>query len=228
MVYDECLVVRCSSQILFFKLVLDDFTREAEWVRYHTIDQGGFIYYIKGNARIQITTDTEIFFYLIDRGTLEPSLENVMFNFMNCSQMMFGRKVKYCITYKTNQKSFDIHRRKFEHDFRNTVVNKDLDGSRGLPIDSMNAFLVSKIDKIFFYDTDSFNEMEDCMIQVPLLAKGEDEREPNEIISMQISSNENLLGVITGKNLIMKEQKANQLFLFKRLKNADPTKMDKF
>lgn len=66
------------------------------------------------------------------------------------------------------------------------------------------------------------------MIQVPLLAKGEDEREPNEIISMQISSNENLLGVITGKNLIMKEQKANQLFLFKRQKNADPTKMDKF
>ena len=60
--------------------------------------------------------------------------------------------------------------------------------------------------------------MEECMIQVPLLAKGEDEREPNEIIYMQISSNENLLGVITGKNLIMKEQKANQLFLFKRQK----------
>lgn len=228
LVYEDALVVRCSSQILFFKLVLDEFTGNCNWVRYYTIDQGGFIYYIKGNARIQITTDTEIFFYKIDQSTLEPALENTMFNFMNCSQMMFGRKVKYCITYKTNQKSFDIHRRKFEHDFRNTVVNKDLDGSRGLPIDSMNAFLVSKIDKIFFYDTDSFNEMEDCMIQVPLLAKGEDEREPNEIISMQISSNENLLGVITGKNLIMKEQKANQLFLFKRLKNADPTKMDKF
>jgi len=45
---------------------------------------------------------------------------------------------------------------------------------------------------------------------------------------MQISTNENLLGVITGKNLIMKEQKPNQLFLFKRQKNADPTKMDKF
>jgi hypothetical protein len=26
----------------------------------------------------------------------------------------------------------------------------------------------------------------------------------------------------------MKEQKPNQLFLFKRIKNADPTKMDKF
>ena len=141
---------------------------------------------------------------------------------------MFGKKVKYGITYKTNQKSFDVHRRKFEHDFRVNVVEQDLDGSRGLPIDSMNAFLVSKIDTIYFYDIDSFSEIIDCKIKVQLLKKGADEREPNEIITMQISSNEQLLGVITGKNLVMKEQKPNQLFLFKRIKNADPSKMDTF
>ena len=33
---------------------------------------------------------------------------------------------------------------------------------------------------------------------------------------MQISPCENFLAVISGKNLIMKEQKANQLFVFKR------------
>ena len=66
-----------------------------------------------------------------------------MSNFMNCSQMMFGSKVKYGITYKTNNRSIDIHRRKYEHDLRLNVVEKDLDGSRGLPIESMNAFLVS-------------------------------------------------------------------------------------
>ena len=121
LVYEEALVVRCSSQILFFKLELDKFTEECEWVNYHTIDEGGFIYYIKGNSRLQITTDTEIFFYQIDKESLEPKLENTMNNFMNCSQMCFGIKVKYGITYKTNQKSFDIHRRKFEHDFRVNV-----------------------------------------------------------------------------------------------------------
>ena len=157
-----------------------------------------------------------------------PTLENVMYNFMNCSQMMFGKMVKYCITYKTNQKSFDIHRRKFVHDFRVNVVPADLDGSRGLPIETMNAFLVSMVDVIKFYDIDTFEEIKACEIKIPLLKKGEDEREPNEIISMQISSNEQYLGVISGKNLIMKEQKPNQLFLFKRLKNPDPTKMDKF
>lgn len=91
-----------------------------------------------------------------------PELENVMQNFMNCSQMMFGSKVKYGITYKTNNKSIDIHRRKYEHDFRLNVIEDDLDGSRGLPIDSMNAFLVSKIDTVKFYSIDTFREIEEC------------------------------------------------------------------
>lgn len=37
-----------------------------------------------------------------------------------------------------------------------------------------------------------------------------------------------MLAVISGKNLIMNEQKPNQLFIFKRIKNLDPMKMDKF
>jgi hypothetical protein len=84
---------------------------------------------------------------------------------------MFGKKVLYGITYKTNQKSFDIHRRKFEHDFRVNVVENDLDGSIGLSIESMNAFLVSKVDQICFYDIDTFNEIKSCHIQVALLEK---------------------------------------------------------
>lgn len=39
---------------------------------------------------------------MIDLETFEPKLDNVMYNFMGCSQMMFGSKVKYGITYKTN------------------------------------------------------------------------------------------------------------------------------
>ena len=104
------------------------------------------MYFIKGNKRILITTDTKIFFYLIDPVTFIPALENCMYNFMNCSQMMFGSKVKYCVTFKTNQKSFDIYRRKYEHQFRANVVKDNFDGSRALQIESINAFVVSKID----------------------------------------------------------------------------------
>lgn len=124
---------------------------------------------------------------------------------MNCSQMMFGSKVKYGITYKTNNKSIDIHRRKYEHDFRLNVIEDDLDGSRGLPVDSMNAFLVSKIDTVKFYSIDSFREIEECQIKIDLDKAGSNEREKNEIITMQISACQKMLAIISGKNLIMNE-----------------------
>jgi hypothetical protein len=79
----------------------------------------------------------------------------------------------------------------------------DLDGSRGLPIESMNAFLVSQIDTIKFFEVDNFCELIECEIKVPLLKSFE--RERNEIISMQIDPTENFLAVISGKNLVMGE-----------------------
>jgi len=36
------------------------------WEQYHFIKVRGFIYFIKGNVRIQITTAKLIYFYLID------------------------------------------------------------------------------------------------------------------------------------------------------------------
>ena len=95
--------------------------------------------------------------------TYEPNLENVMFNYMNCNQMMFGSKVRYCITYKTNQLSFDIYRRKYEHGFKVNVSDQDnLDNCKALPIESMNCILVSKLEKIKFYDFDSYKEIPEC------------------------------------------------------------------
>ena len=81
----QALVARCSSSVLFFKLETDIFTHEKSWVNYHTIDSCGFVYWIKGNKRIQVTTNEKIYFYLIDPITYMPELENVMFNFMNCT-----------------------------------------------------------------------------------------------------------------------------------------------
>ena len=102
LLFDEALCVRSSLKILFFRQVWDHDIEQSRWVIYHKIKIRGFIYFIKGNVRIQIVSDNLIYFYLVDPITLIPTLENVMFNFMNCSQMMFGKKVKYCITYKTN------------------------------------------------------------------------------------------------------------------------------
>ena len=105
-----------------------------------------------------------------------------MNNFMNCSLMMFGAKGKYGITYKTNEGNFDVYRRKYIHDYKVAVVDGNMDGSRGLPIESMNAFLISQVNIIKFYDVDTFKEIKESMITIPLLESTS--REPNEIISM--------------------------------------------
>ena len=140
--------------------------------------------------------------------------------------MMFGSKVKYGITYKTNQKSFDIYRRKFEHDFKVNVVKQNLDGCKGLPFETMNAFIVSKVNLIKFYDIDTYVEMKNSMITIPLLES--QTREPNEIIGLAKDVNENYLAIISGKNLIMDQQKPNQLFIFKRIRDTNTTEPDKF
>jgi hypothetical protein len=99
LLYDQALIVRSSSSILFFKIN----SETGQWENYHTLKKmRGDIFFIKGNVRIQITTDEKIYFFKINKETLMPELENVMFNFMNCSQMMFGSLVRYCITFKTN------------------------------------------------------------------------------------------------------------------------------
>ena len=67
----------------------------------------------------------------------------------------------------------------------------------------MNAFMVSKIDIIRFFDIDTYEELKECQINIPLMKSSE--REPNEIIGLNVSKNQELIGVVSGKNLIMNE-----------------------
>jgi hypothetical protein len=83
--------------------------------------------------------------------------------------MMFGSKVRYGITFKTNQRSFDIYRRKYEHDFCANILEENLDRSKAIPIETMNAFMISKIDIIRFFDVDTYEELKECQINIPLL-----------------------------------------------------------
>lgn len=115
LLFDKALIVRSSSSIMFFKIDAET----NQWVNYHTLPKmRGDIFFIKGNIRFQITTDEKIYFYRINKETLMPEKENVMYNFMNCSQMMFGSLVRYCITFKTNQPNFSIWVRKAWHNFK--------------------------------------------------------------------------------------------------------------
>lgn len=74
---------------------------------------------------------------------MRPVLENVMFNFMDCTQMLFGSRVRYCITFKLNQKSFEVYKRKYVHDLKANVVKENLEGCKALAIPGLNLLLVS-------------------------------------------------------------------------------------
>ena len=72
-------MVRSSSSILFFKINEEN----GFWEQYEELkDMRGNIYFIRGNIRIQVCTDEYVYFYMIDKETFMPTLENVMYNNM--------------------------------------------------------------------------------------------------------------------------------------------------
>ena len=85
MIENQCLIVQSSGKIQFFLEVIDPMTRQFKWVRYKLIKIRGSIYYIKDTDRFQVTTSSYVYFYTINLETFEPTLENVMNNFMGCS-----------------------------------------------------------------------------------------------------------------------------------------------
>lgn len=103
MIYNKILIIHSSDQVTFYKETeMKELSgqKKIEWKQYYSLDFGGFIYFIKGDNIMQITTPMHIYFYEIDQKTLIPSLLNSMYNFMDCQVMMFGSASSCCITYK--------------------------------------------------------------------------------------------------------------------------------
>jgi hypothetical protein len=69
----------------------------------------------------------------------------------------------------------------------------------------MDAFLCSKVDKVVMYDSNTFQSFG----ELPITLLKTETREPNQVIAMQTCQNEQYLAIISGKNLIMNEQKIN-------------------
>ena len=161
LIYNKALVVRTSDSIMFFRQVYDNEKRNFFWKSYHQIDIQGTIYFINGNQRIQITSREKIYVYKIDYHSLEPELENVMFNFMECDQMIFGSQRRFCITYKKNEPNFEVRTRKYNNNFKIKIDPDNYEASKGLSIQSEKAFIVSKKNQIFVYDSNGFQRIKD-------------------------------------------------------------------
>ena len=66
-----------------------------------------------------------------------------MFNFLKCSQLMFGSRVLFGIAYKENQAGFQIFSRKYYHNFKVQISKENMIGSKGCTLSSMNAFIIT-------------------------------------------------------------------------------------
>lgn len=127
--------------------------------------------------------------------------------------MLFGKKVHYCLTYKINMPTFEIYSPRRSHGFRIQHTSEDLEGAEGLELDLYNVFIIFKKNQIRVYDSSTL-EITDRM-EVELMKT--ESREPNEIIGMTKSPNQEFIALITGKNLIKLEKDTNQLFIFRVL-----------
>ena len=126
----------------------------------------GQIYFIRGNIRIQVVTDSIIYFYKIVKTFEEnskeekyywrPELENSMNNDMNCSMMMFGKAVRYGITYKSSEPGFRIYTRKQFHNFKVTIDAQNYEGSHGVNLTSKGQYVIARKNVFTVFNSETF------------------------------------------------------------------------
>ena len=86
-----------------------------------------------------------------------------------------------------------------------------MEGGIGLDLPSINSFIVARLGQVRFFDNETFKVREDVSLPIKLLPA--EAREPNQVIKLVKSHDEELIAVISGRLLVMNEQQINQLFL---------------
>ena len=95
-----------------------------------------------------------------------PSLCHLMNNFMDCAIMMYGSAGRYCVTYKTSERSYNIYKRKYIHDFKIKVIEENFEASKSLFLKATNQFLVCMKNHVRFYDAKEYTEMKDYNLTI--------------------------------------------------------------
>ena len=110
------------------------------------------------------------------------------------------------------------------HNLRVCINNENFEGSKTLEFPQSNLVLISMKDKVITYDNETYAKVGN----IPITLLISETREPNEVIGMQKSTDENWLAIISEKNLVMDEQKQNQLFIYKKKKSTNLFEYDEF
>ncbi len=85
-----------------------------------------------------------------------PNLDNTMGNFMECSQMMFGATLRYCITYKSGQPDFTIYTRNCIHNFQALLANSNYEGSIACNLGLEKKYVIGEGTHVRIHDMNNF------------------------------------------------------------------------
>lgn len=67
-----------------------------------------------------------------------------MNNDMQCSMMMFGKAVRYGITYKASEPGFRIYTRKYYHNFKVAIDGENYEGSHGVNLNTKHQYVIAR------------------------------------------------------------------------------------
>lgn len=74
-----------------------------------------------------------------------------------------------------------------------------------LELVSLKTLVITKVDQVLMYDSETFAQYD----EIPIKLLPTQAREPNEVIGVQKSDDERWLAIVSGKNLVMNEQRQN-------------------
>lgn len=203
--FEKALIVRSSSSILIFKkeqVEVDDDDGEGtqlvwQWKQIHKIsNMRGQIYFVRGNTRFQITTEEKIYFFIFrDKVGLIPELENVMQNFMECSQMIIGSKVRYCVTFKAGQPDFSVFTRRQYHNFKVPLDVDNYEAALGANLGKFNQYVITQRRVVNIFNMRDFKQMQ----EFDVLEQGRIDDDETHILYMTVSECQGRLGILLGK-----------------------------
>ena len=136
---------------------------------------------------------------------------------MGCISLIVDNLDKICVTFKSGQPNFSIYRRKYDHGFREIIDATSREGCCGLNVPSKGFFLISDDDYIQVHNEKTYKSI--YKHDIPL--KESDTDDQIEILSIRISPKEDLLGVLSGKNLIKGIEELHQLHIYQMKGSLD-------
>ena len=80
----------------------------------------------------------------------------MMYNFMQCNQLMFGPRVLYAIAYNYNEPDLKIYTRKYFHNFMVSLNRDNYQEAAGANMKLTDEFMVASMKQVSTYDNRTF------------------------------------------------------------------------